>query len=150
MSRSEVWTQQNGSMPASLQLESVPTAANETDVTAIDRRLAGARQTVDLLEADLAVMIRDVQGAVGVVRQGMQKSVETNATIQDGSESLATLAGHATDAASALAAASIQLASASIEIGQQVHGANSLADEASRAKIGEDRVYDFLLRLGRR
>jgi methyl-accepting chemotaxis protein len=144
MSRLRVWTQQNGSTPARLQLEPAPTAAIETDVTAIRRRLAGARQTVDLLEADLAVIIRDVQDAVGVVRQGVQKSVETNATIQNGSASLATLAGNATDAASALAGGSIQLASASIEIGQQVHGANSLADEACRAASAADQSMSGL------
>ena len=144
MSRLGVWTQQNDSAPASLQLEPAPAAAIETDVTAIRRRLVGARQTVDLLEADLAVMVRDVQDAVGVVRQGMQKSVETNATIENGSASLATLAGHATDAASALAAGSIQLASASIEIGQQVHGANSLADRASQAASAADQSMSGL------
>ena len=144
MPRPEVPKRENDSAQVPLQSETASLAASGTDAVMIGRRLEAARQTVDLLEADLAVMIRDVQNVVSIVRQGIQRSADTNATIQNGSASLSTLAGHATDAASALAAMSAQLAAASVEIGQQVHGANLLADDAFQAASTADQSMNRL------
>lgn len=144
MPRPEVSKRENGSALVPLQSETASRAASGTDTGGTGRRLEAARQTVDLLEADLAVMIRDVQSAVGVVRQAIQRSAETNATIQNGSASLSALAGHATDAASALAVGSSQLAASSVEISQQVHGANSLTDEAYQAASTADQSMNGL------
>lgn len=130
--------------PMPLPADMLACAANGGDAASSALGLEAARQTVDLLESDLAVMIGNVQKAVGVVRQGMQRSVETAAAVQNSSASLAALAGHATGAASALAAGSAQLAAAATEIGQQVHSANAATDEAYQAvRAAEQSLNDL-------
>lgn len=74
MPRSDCPKQAHGSTIVPTRLETASSAASEVDTESIRHQFDAARQTVDLLEADLAVMIRDVQNAVGVVRQTVQKS----------------------------------------------------------------------------
>ncbi|HTQ83488.1 MAG TPA: methyl-accepting chemotaxis protein [Pseudolabrys sp.] len=91
------------------------------------------RETIDLLEADLAAMIRDVQSTAGAVRQGVEASVQALATIRERSDALAGKSRTAKDDAVQLAAATEEFASFSHEILRQVREAGELTDGAAQA-----------------
>ena len=54
-----------------------------------ESRIDAIRESIDLLEADLAAMIRDVHQTSGVVRHGVQACSEALAIIRERSEDLA-------------------------------------------------------------
>ena len=91
------------------------------------------RETIDLLEADLAAMIRDVQSTAGAVRQGVEASVQALATIRERNDALAGKSRTAKDDAVQLAAATEEFASFSHEILRQVREAGELTDGAAQA-----------------
>ena len=72
--------------------------------------LAAVRETVDLLEADLEGMIRDVQHSAAAVGAGVRSSAEVLATIQERSRALTSLAHGADRDASQLANATEEFA----------------------------------------
>lgn len=119
----------------------MPTA----DVAPTDRaRIDAVRETIDLLEADLAAMIRDVQRTSAEVRQGIQSSTQALSSIRDRSEALAAIAKSAKDDSINLAATTEEFASSSNEILRQVREANSLADGAAVAAQAATRSVDGL------
>src|SRR4051812_7249054 len=83
-------------------------------------RVGAVRETIDLLEADLAKMIGDVQQAAQVVRHGIRDSGTALAAIRGRSNSLATPAGNAKGDANQLAVATEEFSQSSNEIGRQV------------------------------
>src|SRR5262245_52219685 len=87
--------------------------------------LASLRESLDLLEVDLAKMIMEAQKAVDDVRQGIKGSAAALATIRDRSASLAANARDAADDAHGLARTSQEFTSSSSEIGRQVAQANA-------------------------
>ncbi len=98
--------------------------------------LRGARETVDLLEADLVAMIRDVLRACDQVCAGTKSSFDAVEAIRQRGGALAGLSQGAQAAAAHLATATQQFAASAEQIGRQVHEANSLtgrADEAAKA-----------------
>ena len=79
--------------------------------------MVAIRETIDLIETDLAAMIRDVQRSADAVRGGTRSIADILGVIRTQSESLAALSGKATDNATHLAAATEQFAQSSGEIG---------------------------------
>jgi len=65
--------------------------------------LAAIRETIDLIEVDLAAMIKDVQRAADAVRGETRTSAETLGAIRLQSEQLAATATQATEGAAHLA-----------------------------------------------
>ena len=90
------------------------------------------RETIDLLEADLAAMIRDVQCTAGAVRQGVEASAQSLAAIRERSDALAGKSRTAKDDAVQLAAATEEFAVSSHEILRQVREAGELTDGAAK------------------
>jgi len=91
------------------------------------------RETIDLLEADLAAMIRDVHHAARAVGRGVQASSSALATIRDRSDALAVKSRAAKDDAVQLATATEEFAVSSSDIIRQVRDANELTEGASQA-----------------
>lgn len=111
----------------------------------LDRsRIDAIRETIDLLEADLAAMIRDVQQTSGTVSQGIQASSEALRSIRDRSEALAAIAKSAKDDSINLASTTEEFASSSNEILRQVRDATALADGATTAASAASRSVDGL------
>ncbi len=117
------------------QAETAPAAAGRLDTI---------RETIDLLEADLVVMIRGVQAAATAVQEGTSASVTGLDAIRQRSEHLAKLSRDAKHDASQLAAATEEFAASSTEISRQVNDASSLTDEAHRVASAAGRSLDGL------
>jgi methyl-accepting chemotaxis protein len=130
---------------ASQVVQSPPSAPDdlEQDIAA-GRGLDAIRETIDLLEADLTAVIRDVARAADRVRVGTQLSGEALAAIRTRTEQLAALARDAKQDAAQLASATEEFATSSAEIGRQVREAGSLTDDASRAASAASRSVDGL------
>jgi methyl-accepting chemotaxis protein len=120
----------------------IPESPGEDD--AAKRSRDAIRETIDLLESDLTVVIRDVARAADAVRSGTRLSAEALAAIRTRSEELATLARGAKDDAAQLANATEEFASSSAEIGRQVREAGSLTDQATQAASAAGRSVDGL------
>jgi methyl-accepting chemotaxis protein len=115
-------------------------ATTEIDSSRID----AIRETIDLLEADLAAMIRDVQRTSSTVSQGIQASSEALRSIRDRSEALAATAKSAKDDSINLAATTEEFAGSSNEILRQVRDATALTDGATEAAHAATRSVDGL------
>jgi methyl-accepting chemotaxis protein len=98
-----------------------------------DSRFEAIRETIDLLEADLAAMIRDVHQTAGAVRQGVQATSSALAGIRELSEALAGKTRAAKEDAIQLASATEEFASSSSEILRQVREAGELTEGATQA-----------------
>jgi methyl-accepting chemotaxis protein len=107
-------------------------------------RLAAIRETIDLIEVDLAAMIKDVQRAADAVRGETRTSTETLGAIRLQSEQIAAMATQATEGAAHLASATEEFAKASDEIGRQVREAGTLTDQAGVAATAAGRSVDGL------
>jgi methyl-accepting chemotaxis protein len=116
------------------------------DVVAEDSqaRLSAIRETIDLIETDLAAMIRDVQRAADVVRGGTRATTDVLGTIGAHSEQLAAMSGKATENAAHLAAATEEFAKSSDEIGRQVREAGTLTEDAGHAAGAAEKCIDGL------
>ena len=120
-------------------------APDELDrADAESRNLDAIRETIDLLEADLTAVIRDVAQAADGVRGGTQLTGEALAAIRARSDELAVLARDATGGAVQLANATEEFAHSSAEIGRQVREAGSLTDEANHAASAAGSSVDGL------
>jgi methyl-accepting chemotaxis protein len=127
-----------------LPLLEAPPAAPEAAIEESQGRLAAIRETIDLIETDLAAMIRDVQRASDAVRGGTRASAELLGTIRQQSETLADMAGQSTSNATHLAAATEEFAKSADEIGRQVRDAGALTDEAGEAAAAAGKSIDGL------
>jgi methyl-accepting chemotaxis protein len=112
--------------------------------TDLKASVGAIRETIDLVEADLAVMIRDVLRACDAVHRGSQSSVEALGSIRKRSEALAAMSRDAKQSATQLAEAIEELARSSGEISQQVREAGTLTDQAGRAAAAAGRSIDGL------
>jgi methyl-accepting chemotaxis protein len=121
-----------------------PPAAPEIAVDDSATRLTAIRETIDLIETDLAAMIRDVQRAADAVRGGTRETSEVLASIRGQSEQLAALTGQATDNATHLAGATEEFAHSSGEIGRQVREAGTLSEDAGHAAEAAGKSLDGL------
>jgi methyl-accepting chemotaxis protein len=121
---------------------SIPVA--ETVPATTGARLDAIRETIDLLEADLVVMIRSVQTAANAVQEGASASAGGLAAIRQRSEHLAKLSRDAKNDVSQLAFATEEFAASSNEISRQVNDASLLTDEAHRVASAAGRSLDGL------
>ncbi len=110
-----------------------PTPAQQPSDDAYRTRIDAVREMIDLLEADLAAMIRDVHSSSAAVRKGIQSSAQALATIREHSEVLAAKSTSAKDDSIRLATATEEFSSSSNEILRQVREASALADGATKA-----------------
>ncbi len=107
---------------------------SETDSeTEYRGRIAAIRETIDLLEADLSAMIKDVHRTSDAVRTGIQSSSQALSSIRSQSEALADKTTGVKDDAARLAIATEEFASSADEILRQVREASELADGATKA-----------------
>src|SRR2546423_14236596 len=121
-----------------------PPAVPEIVVDDSRTRLAAIRETIDLIETDLAAMIRDVQHAADAVRAGTRETSNVLGNIRGQSESLSALSGQATDNATHLASATEEFAQSSGEIGRQVREAGTLSEDAGHAAAAAGKSLDGL------
>jgi methyl-accepting chemotaxis protein len=98
-----------------------------------ESRVEAIRETIDLLEADLAAMIRDVQHTASAVSQGVDASSQALSAIRERSETLAGESRGAKQDALQLAQATDEFAASASEILRQVHEASSLTEQATLA-----------------
>ena len=120
---------------APLQTEAAePVAAARPPVAAASHdHIEAIRETIDLLEADLAAMIRDVQHTAVAVRRGVEASAQALAAIRESSDALAGKSRGAKDDAVQLASATEEFAASSREILRQVREAGELTESATQA-----------------
>jgi methyl-accepting chemotaxis protein len=121
-----------------------PSAIPELESDLAQSRLAAIRETIDLIETDLAATIRDVQRASDAVRAGTRTSADVLATIRGRGEQLAALTGQATENAIQLATATEEFAQSADEIGRQVREAGTLSEDAGDAATAAGRSVDGL------
>jgi len=121
-----------------------PPAMPELEIDQSQARLAAIRETIDLIETDLAAMIRDVQRAADAVRGGTRTTADVLGAIRGQSETLAALTGQATENATHLAGATEEFASSSGEIGRQVREAGTLTEDAGHAAAAAGKSVDGL------
>src|SRR6266700_4098520 len=101
-----------------LPVAASPSTAPDAGSDATQTRMVAIRETIDLIETDLAAMIRDVLRASDAVRAGTRDSAEILGAIRGQSESLATMTTQATENAAHLAVATEEFAQSSGEIGR--------------------------------
>ena len=125
----------DGEVPAPAEPSGLPaaTAQPASDAALGQGASEAIRETIDLLEADLAAMIRDVHHAARAVGQGVQSSSQALATIREQSEALAGKSRAAKDDAVQLATATEEFATSSSDILRQVRDANDLTEGATLA-----------------
>jgi methyl-accepting chemotaxis protein len=111
---------------------------------AVPNTSTSIRETIDLLELDLAAMIREVAQAAASVRGGAGASAEALAAIRARTEILATKSQDAKRDAERVAGATIELAQSSSEIDRQVRVAGSLTDDTSEAAVAASKSVDGL------
>jgi methyl-accepting chemotaxis protein len=108
---------------------------DEAEIPGGERKLM-ASEAIDLLEADLAMMIRQVEQEAGAVSQNIRKSGQALDAIRMRTETLAGKARAADDDAAALAKASGALAQSTEQIGQKLREAGAMtADAAGAAEL---------------
>lgn len=124
--------------------EAPPSVPHAQTGRASGARRAAIRETIDLLEADLVVMIHGVQAAANAVQEGTSASAKGLAAIRQRSEHLAKLSRDAKNDASQLAYATEEFAASSTEISRQISDASTLTDEAHRVASAASRSLDGL------
>jgi methyl-accepting chemotaxis protein len=129
---------------ATLPAVDAPAAVPDETIDQSQARLTAIRETIDLIEIDLAAMIRDVQRAADAVRGGTRSTAGMLDAIRGQSEQLAAKAGQSTENAILLASASEEFAKSSDEIGRQVREAGSLTDDAGHAAAAAGKSVDGL------
>ena len=108
-------------------------AAQERSETLNHASLTTVRESLDLLEADLAKLIAEVGRAADRVHVGIGSSTQSLEAIRGRTEALAELVNVANGDARQLATATEELARSSSEIGRQVQVAGNLTDQATSA-----------------
>src|ERR1041385_9238303 len=98
-----------------------------------DINIDAIRESIDLLEADLAAMIRDVQQTAGAAQRGVAASAEALTTIRERSDALSGKTRSAKDNAIQLAAATEEFAATATEIKRQVNAAGDMTGSATQA-----------------
>lgn len=119
--------------PSAAAATASPVAPAEARPVSPPSAATNFRETIDLLEADLAQLIADVQRATEDVRNGSRSASQALDAIQERSIGLAEQCREARVNAQQFAASTEQLAGSSQEIGAQVRKAGALADGANAA-----------------
>ena len=133
------------SEPSSLPAIASPDTAPEPPESAsLQTTLASVRETIDLLEADLASMIGDVHRAADAVGLGVQSSSEALKAIWIRSQTFESEAKAAENSATQLAGSIEEFAACAAEIGRQVREADALTDQANNAATEAGQSIDRL------
>jgi methyl-accepting chemotaxis protein len=111
--------------------EDQATADQTVEAGTLQASVGGIRETINLLESDLAAMIGDVQRACEIVRREAEDSAAASDKITRQSDTLAAQAGGASRDLTQLAAAIEELARSSDDIGGQARKADDLTGEAN-------------------
>jgi methyl-accepting chemotaxis protein len=127
-------------LPATAAPPAVPDLTDESSRSP----MTAIRESIDLIETDLAAMIRDVQHAADAVRGGTRATAEVLGSIREQTGQLAALSGKATENATHLAGATEEFAQSSDEIGRQVREAGSLSEDAGHAAAAAGKSLDDL------
>lgn len=98
-----------------------------------ENNLEAIRETIDLLEADLAAMIRDVHQTAGAVQHGIAASALALTAIRRHSEALAGKTRGAREDSLQLATATEEFTASASEILRQVREAGEVAESATQA-----------------
>lgn len=122
---------------------SLPERQTATDVLSTSL-LTTVRESLNLLEADLAKLIGEVGDAAEQVHVGIGSSSHSLDAIRNRTKDLSVLAGTANEDASQLATATYELAQSSNEIGRQVQVAGNLTDQATKAAAGASKSIEGL------
>lgn len=115
------------------ETESAPPPQQSDSEEHYRKRIEAIRETIDMLEADLSAMIRDVHRTSDAVRNGIQSSAQALSSIRENSEALAEKTTGVKDDAIKLATATEEFANSGQEILRQVREAGELADGATKA-----------------
>ena len=116
-----------------------PSSLAEPEPVAAVPRTDLIRETIDLLEADLVAIIRDVQAAADRVQVGTSGSVKALDAIRQRSEHFAKLSREAKQNTSEFAIATEEFAASSVEISRQIREASALTDVAHSAATAAGR-----------
>lgn len=127
-----------GVAPADAAVPAAPSAADGT------ASLRHARESLDLLEADLAVLIHKVGAAAHTVHDGVGNASLSLEAIRASTADLSEQVGIAEANVHAFATATEQLAQSSTSISSQIHKANDLAVEAGQAAGATGRQIERL------
>src|SRR5512144_513486 len=100
-----------------------------------ERSLSTIRESLDLLETDLAKLIAKMGDAAQRVHTGIGLSSSSLEKIRRQGEDLSTVARSANKDAQQLATATQEFAASSNEIGRQVHAAGGLTTKATEAGV---------------
>ena len=115
------------------ETESAPQPQQSDSEEQYRKRIDAIRETIDMLEADLSAMIRDVHRTSDAVRTGIQSSSQALSSIRENSEALAEKTTGVKEDALKLATATEEFANSGQEILRQVREAGDLADDATKA-----------------
>lgn len=121
-----------------------PDTAPPSGLVSLETTLASVRETIDLLEADLAAMIGDVQRAANAVGEGIASSGEALKSICLRSQAFETQARVAAQSATQLSVSIEEFTACAAEIGRQVCEAHSLTDQANHAANDAGQSIDRL------
>lgn len=120
-------------------------AEAETPLAATgEKALHRVRESLDLLEADLGLLILKVGDAAKNVHEGVGSATQSLQAINSSAVDLSTQVGIAESNVNAFATATEQLAQSSTLISTQIHKANDLAGEASEAAGATGRQVERL------
>ncbi|HRF09298.1 MAG TPA: methyl-accepting chemotaxis protein [Xanthobacteraceae bacterium] len=122
----------------------VVSAAPEPATESQASSLRHARESLDLLEADLAVLIDKVGGAAHTVHDGIANASHSLESIRNSTANLSEQVGIAEANVHAFATATEQLAQSSTLISSQIHKANDLAIEAGEVTSTTGRQVERL------
>ena len=106
--------------------------------------IAAIKEAVDLLEADLIMMIREVAREAEAVSQGVKAAAAGLGAIRSRTETLADKARGAHRDAADLAEASAGLSRSSDDIGRRVGDAGAMTDDAATAAAAAGRSVEGL------
>lgn len=123
----------DGTVPAGNRIEAAVDAATGNAASGGADTLLRVRESLDLLEADLGVLILKVGDAAKNVHDGVGTATRSVEAITASAAELAEQVGIAETNVQAFATATEQLAQSSTLISSQIHKANDLAGEANEA-----------------
>ena len=134
------------SIPSGRSYEATPEPKARPDETSqnLTVQVSSVRETINLLESDLGVMISEVQRACDLVCTEASNSAAAASSITRKTDSLVSQAGSASRDISQLAEAIEGLAKSSNEIGHQVRRADNLTDSANKSAALAGRSVDGL------
>ncbi|MCZ0732629.1 methyl-accepting chemotaxis protein [Phreatobacter sp. AB_2022a] len=117
---------------------------SDDEIARLKAEIGRVRDTIDLVEADLMAMIRDVAVSTDRVHDGTAAAADALSAIRERSGALNALAADASENSRELAAATAKFTESATEIGGQVRQATLLTDQAIEAAGSASSSVDSL------